>query len=371
MSKSVKKIGVLTSSRADYGIYQPLLKVLANDDTCEIHLLVFGTHLLSKYGETIQEIKSDGYGNIHTIQGMPSSDSVKDIAKGYSDVLANFTEFWADNNFDIVLALGDRFEMSAAVQASIPFEIKIGHIHGGETTLGAIDNIYRHQISLVSQFHFVASEVFVDRLRNLLDTDVNIYNVGSLSLSELTETELPTWEKVADKFNIPASDFALVTLHPETVNSFNNERFSIEAFSALLQLSKEIHVVVTLANADTNGSYFRSEAERIKLENPNRISIVENFGKLNYFSAMKQCSLMCGNTSSGIIESASFGKYVVNIGDRQKGRLRSENVIDVPFVRSEIYAACLETLRLGDYKGNNLYYKKDSAKAINKILNHA
>jgi GDP/UDP-N,N'-diacetylbacillosamine 2-epimerase (hydrolysing) len=371
MSINVKKIGVLTSSRADYGIYQPLLKALSLNVNFELHLLVFGTHLLPKYGETIHEVQSDGYGIIHRIEGMPSSDSVKDIAKGYSDVLANFVQFWSTNSFDIVLALGDRFEMSAAVQASIPFEIKLGHIHGGETTLGAIDNIYRHQISLASQYHFVASEVFVNRLINLLDTGDNIYNVGSLSLSELAETELPAWDKVAKKFDIPTNDFVLVTLHPETVHSGNNEQYAEEAFQALSQLCNEVHIVITLANADTNGRFFRVGAERLKSLLPNQITLVENFGKLNYFSAMKQCKFMCGNTSSGIIESASFGKYVVNVGDRQKGRLRSENVVDVSFSSEKIYRACSETLRLGAFKGLNLYYKKDSAKAVINILEHA
>ena len=142
------KIGVLTSSRADYGIYKPLLEKLSRDNRFNLIIIAFGMHLQKHHGFTISEIRRDNFGAIHTVLGMPDKDSPIEISKGYGALIINFSEYWSLNKFDHVFALGDRFEMSAAVQAGIPFEVNFSHIHGGETTLGAIDNIYRHQIKL-------------------------------------------------------------------------------------------------------------------------------------------------------------------------------------------------------------------------------
>ena len=140
------KIGILTSSRADYGIYRTLLKLLSKDDRFDLILIVFGMHLQPQHGSTVEFIKKDNFGIIHEVQGMPNKDSMKAISSGYGQLINNFSSYWDLNKFDCVFALGDRFEMSAAVQSGIPFEVFFAHIHGGETTFGAVDNIYRHQI---------------------------------------------------------------------------------------------------------------------------------------------------------------------------------------------------------------------------------
>ena len=362
------KIGVLTSSRADYGIYKPLLAKLAKDERFELIIIVFGMHLQLHHGNTIEAIEKDDFGIIDRVLGMPNKDTSLDIVKGYGQLIIEFSEYWNTSNFDYVFALGDRFEMSAAVQAGIPFGIKFAHIHGGETNLGAIDNIYRHQISLGSNLHFVASEIFIKRVENIIDSSKNIFNVGSLSLDGIKELKLPNWNDVRREFNIPDKPFILVTFHPETVGIEKNENFCKIIYETLEVVCRDLHVIITLANADTMGSLYRDISRVLKRDNPKNISLIDNFGKENYFAAMNASEMLLGNTSSGILEAASFGKYVINVGERQSGRLGSKNVINVPFNKDEIIKSIKKVVVDNNYQAENIYYKPNVANEIIKIL---
>ena len=370
MAEKIKKykIGVLTSSRADYGIYKSLLDILKNDQRFELILIVFGMHLLKNHGETINEIIADDYEKIDTIEGMSIEDSAEDITNSYGRIIMNFSSYWALNKFDLVFALGDRFEMSAAVQSTIPFGIDIAHLHGGEDTLGAIDNIYRYQISLASKLHFTAAEAFSENLRNKITASDNIHTVGSLSLDSIKNLNLPEWSKVCDQFNIPNKPFVLVTFHPETIALSENEKFVTEIEKSLTALCKSTHVVITLANADTMGQFYRNVGAKLKQLFPDNITLVNSFGKLNYFSAMKNCLYLLGNTSSGIIEAASFNKYVVNVGDRQKGRLQSDNVLNVPFDAEKIKEACDVASLRGAYGSVNQYHLNGTANKVLEVI---
>lgn len=361
------KVGVLTSSRADYGIYTPLLKKLAQNNFFELELIVFGMHLLENQGFTIKEIENDRFGLIHRVEGMPSSDSKLDIAIGYGTLIKNFAQFWYKNQFDFVLALGDRWEMSAAIQASLPFELTIAHIHGGETTLGAIDNIYRHQITLASKLHFTASEPFAQRVKEIIGKSDGIYTVGSISLENVTDQPLPEWTQVSKEFSIPFDDFILVTVHPESVNANLNKQSSTIIYNALKFIANEFNVLITKSNSDVMGSIYNKQFELLESEYPSKVKIVASLGRLNYFKAMQQSFLLLGNTSSGIIEAASFGKWVINLGDRQKGRLAGENVIHLPFDTDQI----VKNVRLfaqKQYVGKNLYYQPNPSHTILRIL---
>ena len=179
------RIGVLTSSRADYGIYLPLLNKLKADLFFNLEIIAFGTHLSKSHGFTLTEIEKDGFDNIHTISSFISNDDEQAIATSYGLTLLKFADFWQTNKYDLIFCLGDRFEMSAAVQASIPFGVRLAHLHGGETTLGAIDNIYRHQITLASDLHFVSSKNNMKKVEQLIGRSKDIYHVGSLSLNDI------------------------------------------------------------------------------------------------------------------------------------------------------------------------------------------
>ncbi len=283
-------------------------------------------------------------------------------------MILKFADFWANNNYDLVFCLGDRFEMSAAVQAGIPFGVNFAHIHGGETTLGAIDNIYRHQISLASQIHFTASTIYADKIVSLIEDSNNVYPVGALSLDEMSQFKPIEKSIFYEKFSIPNEDYALLTFHPETVAVNENLHFAKEMKSALTELLQDVYLVITMPNADTLGTVYRQELEILKDEYPDRVLLIENFGKVNYFSAMYYAKLLIGNTSSGIIEAASFGKYVVNVGDRQKGRAQSKNILDAPFNSKDIILNTRQAIKLGEFKEKNIYFKEGAADTIVKII---
>ncbi len=362
------KIGILTSSRADYGIYLPLLHKLKEDSFFEIEIIAFGTHLSKGHGYTLTDIEKDQYPIIHKIATLLSNDDEQAIATSYGLTVLKFADFWSLHTYDLVLCLGDRFEMSAAVQAGIPLGVKFAHIHGGETTLGAIDNVYRHQITLASRLHFTATDIFSKKVRELIGSSENVNTVGALSLDGIENFEPIEKKLFYDSFKIPNRDFALVTFHPETVASEANSKFALEMRKALSQIASRIFVVITMPNADTLGSIFREEIGNLKREYPNEVLCIENFGKKNYFSAMYYAKILIGNTSSGILEAASFGKYVVNVGDRQKGRVQSANVLDSTFDKDEIISVVNEALEKTDFMGSNVYSKKDTAEVIVKKI---
>ncbi|MEL0008987.1 MAG: UDP-N-acetylglucosamine 2-epimerase [Flammeovirgaceae bacterium] len=362
------KIGILTSSRADYGIYVPLISKLSKDSRFELIIIAFGMHLQKQYGETIKEIERDNFGIIHKVKGMPKYDMPEDISKGYGKLIIEFSSYWKENKFDCVLASGDRFEMSAAVQAGIPFEVLFAHLHGGETTLGAIDNIYRHQITLASKMHFVASDVYRDKVIEIVGCSSNVFNVGALSLDGVDELILPDWDDVRSKFGIPDKSFILVTLHPETIQVQKNELYSSITFETLSELCQTYQIIITMVNADTMGKYYKDMAFKLKKKFSDSITLVDNFGKENYFSAMKSSKFLLGNSSSGIIEAASFGKYVVNVGNRQEGRAQSKNIINCKFDQNEMIEATHKALELENFNGDNIYFRENVADTIIKTI---
>lgn len=364
------RVGVLTSSRADYGIYLPLLHALQADEQFDLQLMVFGTHLSKFHGYTVSQIEKDGFKIGARIESLLIGDSPNAIATAYALTSLKFSEYWTNHykDFDIVIALGDRFEMAAAVAASIPFQIEIAHLHGGETTLGAIDNIYRHSISLASRFHFVSTSAFAERLQLLLDQNKEfIYTIGSLSLENLDRLELLSIADFQIKWGIDLTKKTmLVTVHPETVAFEKNEQYCNEIVAALHHLSNEYQIVITMPNADTSGIIFRNGFEKLAAVQSD-VHIIENFGTQSYFTCMKYAQLMIGNTSSGIVEAASFNTYVLNLGDRQKGRLAGENVIHLPF-QSDLIVSNARKYSSLSFQGQNLYHKPNPSLTILKIL---
>ena len=358
------KIGVLTSSRADFGIYFPLLKKLKEDSFFDLTIIAFGTHGSPYHGETISEIQGAGFKKIDLIQSLLLNDNPNGISTSYGLTVTKFADYCTENTFDLVFCLGDRFEMSAAVQAGIPFGVKFAHIHGGETTLGAIDNIYRHQITLASTIHFTSTKAYKKKIKTIIGDTNYLYNVGSFSLDVIDDFKFIEENKLRNKYGIPEKSYVLITFHPETVKPEKNHEYASELKSVLDELSNEYFLVITMPNADTNGKIFRDAINESKSENSDQILCIENFGKTNYFNAIKYSSFLLGNTSSGIIEAASFGKYVVNVGNRQKGRARGQNVIDSEFEANKILQAVSHLKNLGSYEGTNIYRKPNTVKVI-------
>ncbi|HVD98327.1 MAG TPA: UDP-N-acetylglucosamine 2-epimerase [Cytophagaceae bacterium] len=332
------KIGVLTSSRADYSIYKPLLEQIRKEKNWELGIIVFGTHLSEKYGMTVQAIKNDGFAIDYCLDTMPEDDQPASISSAMGKTIQHFSEVWKNASYDWVIALGDRYEMFAAVAASLPFNIRIAHLHGGETTLGAIDNAFRHSISHMAKLHFVAAEPYRKRLAEILGNEKNIYNTGALSIDNLSTLPLYTTEEFFQHFHIDLkTPTILITFHPETISFEKNEDFSDTIIESLREV-KDYQYLVTMPNADTMGLSIRQKLITFAEKN-NRCFLLENLGTVGYLSAMKHCSFMLGNTSSGFIEAAFFPKWVINLGDRQKGRILTSNILQTDIDKKQILEA--------------------------------
>jgi len=367
------RIAVLTSSRADYGIYQPLLRRLERDTFFDLELIVFGTHLSEFHGHTLNNILEDEYQIAREVESLVLGDSAEAVSTAMGLTLAKFSSLWAEiqDKYDLVFCLGDRYEMFAAVSAAIPFNLPFAHIHGGEETKGAIDNIFRHSITQMAKYHFTTTESYKKRVLQLLDlneSEADVYNVGSLSLDNLNDIELLDTAVFLDEYGIDMSlPTILFTFHPETVSADLNETYINEVIEALEALDK-YQVVITMPNADPKGNIIRKELNKFINSNENRAHGVESFGIRGYFSCMKHAHLLMGNSSSGIIEAASFGKYVINLGNRQQGRASGPNVLDIKIDAAKILSAVKEFEQKPHPGSDNIYWNGGAAEQIIKVL---
>lgn len=361
------KIGILTSSRADFGIYLPLLREMRRHDWIDTRIIAFGTHLSRYHGYTLKAIEDSGFKVSHTVESMLLSDTPDSISTAMGLTTLQFGAFWKQQreNFDLVFALGDRYEMFAAVIAGVPNQIRFAHLHGGEKTLGAIDNVFRHCITQASAIHFTSTKQYADRVRQLLDEPQHIYWVGALSLDNLEDINFLDKKQFAEKWQIDMHrPTVLTTFHPETSNPEGNERDSFELVDAIDVLTlKGYQFLITMPNADTNGSIVREILNKRLAQKPG-VFLIENLGTQSYFSAIKHCSFLLGNTSSGIIEAASFAKYVINLGDRQKGRLSGDNVITIDVSKNKILETVERIETLPKLSSENIYYNGGAAKTI-------
>jgi GDP/UDP-N,N'-diacetylbacillosamine 2-epimerase (hydrolysing) len=361
------KIGVLTSSRADFGIYRPLLERWKNDSEISFEIIAFGQHLLDSFGNTVEEIEREGFKVEHRIYSNYIDDSPHGIALSYASVHNKFVSFWNENLFDCVLVLGDRYEMAAAVQAGIPFRVKFAHIHAGEKTMGAIDEIYRHQISLAAELHFVSLAEYAKRVHELIGKKETTFVTGAIGLENLRKIKLLNINEFQLKWGI---DLTIPTLffivHPETKDFETNQSIALVLKEVTLELSSEFQIVVSLPNSDTNSSILRDMWKEVHLTNP-KIKLIEHFGTQSFFTCMNLCHLIIGNSSSAILEAASFKKYALNLGSRQLGRISGENVIDMPFNVAEILAQ-VHKYKNQDFLGKNIYEQKDGVTIISERI---
>ena len=332
------KVAILTSSRADYSIYLPLLKALKNDPFFDLTIMAFGTHLSQKHGYTLSQIEKDGFDVSIQVDTMPEGDNPFEISNALGKTITNFSVIWNVHQFDLVFCLGDRYEMFAACASGVPFNVKFAHIHGGEQTLGAIDDTFRHAITHMSAYHFTTTEEYKNRVIELKGSAENIHNVGALSIDNLKTYPLLSIEEFKNKFQIDLSvPSILITFHPETVSFEKNEKHIDELIAALNE-TKNYQLIITMPNTDTMGNMIREKLNHFIKAHSNAIG-VESFGTLGYLSCMKHSSFMLGNTSSGFVEASYFPKYVINLGERQTGRIITENISNCKIERNAILNA--------------------------------
>lgn len=324
----MRTIGVVTTSRADYSIYTPALRRIHADKDLSLMLYVGGMHLVREFGYTVQHIEADGFPIVARIEHLLASDTPQGIAHSTGLGVMGFANAFTQQRPDILLVLGDRFEMFAAVVAAVPFTIPIAHIHGGEATEGLIDEAIRHAITKMSHLHFASTEQYAQNLRQMGEEAWRVTVSGAPALDNLNTLELFTVKDFHARFGIDLSvPTALVTFHPVTLEHEDTKHHIQTLLAALGQVGMQ--VIFTAPNADTHGRIVMDAIHHFVAKHENAY-LVKNLGLEGYFSLMKWASVMVGNSSSGIIEAASFGLPVVNIGNRQKGRIHAQNVLDIP-----------------------------------------
>lgn len=338
----MRTIGVVTVARSDYGIYRPILKKIHQDPDLRLVLYVSGMHLSPEFGLTAAAIEADGFEIAERVEMLLSSDSPEGVAKAMGLGTLGFAQAFGRSRPDLLLVLGDRFEMHAAAVAALPFRIPVAHIHGGELSLGAIDDALRHSMTKLSHLHFTSTEEYARRVIRMGEEPWRVTVSGAPGLDNLRETPLLKLQEFNARFNLKFNPgFLLVTYHPVTLEYEQTEWQCGELLAALERSGKE--VLFTEANADSGGRIINRMTQEFARRHP-RAKWVANLGTQGYFSAMALAGAMVGNSSSGIIEAASLKLPVVNIGTRQEGRVRGKNVIDVGYGRDEIQAGIARAL---------------------------
>lgn len=365
-----RSLGFVTVARSDYGIYLPLLQRLSTATEFDLRLLATGMHLSPEFGLTIREIEGDGFNIQSRVEATVSSDTPQGIAKTMGLVVTGFAQSYSEWQPDLLIVLGDRYEMLSAAIAAIPFNIPIIHLHGGEATEGLIDEQIRHAITKISHVHFASTDYYADRIRQLGEESWRIHSTGALSLDSFRSGAEGTIEELTQ---VTALDFTkpvlLVTFHPLTLNYQRTDAEAGALFQALERRREQI--LFTYPNSDTHGRRIISRIEAF-LEARSDSAAVESLGKRLYFAALRRVSAMVGNSSSGIIEAGSVPLPVVNIGDRQKGRIHGPNVIDCPPVAAQIERAIADALdpsfRAGIAQMQNPYGDGKTAHRMHRLL---
>lgn len=322
----MKKIMVVTSTRADYGLLRPVIKRIDDSDKLELDLVVTGTHLLDKFGKTVSEIENDGFPISHRIDIMKFGFGEYETAKTIAYTVEKFSELFVNDKPDMLVVLGDRYEIFAVTTAAATLSVPIAHISGGDMTVGAKDDFYRHCITKMSNLHFPSCEDSKKRVIQLGEQPNTVFNVGGLgneNIHNVPLMNLDELEKSLDFENLVP--FMLITYHPETQKNSKPEDEMQKLLDALDKT--DINLIFTKANADAGGEKLNTMIDDYCENNSHRAKAFFSLGLRRYLSAMKYTSLVLGNSSSGVVETPSFGTPTVNIGDRQKGRFISENVI--------------------------------------------
>jgi UDP-hydrolysing UDP-N-acetyl-D-glucosamine 2-epimerase len=337
MSKS--KICVVTGTRAEYGLLYPVIKAISEDEDLHLQLIATGMHLSHEFGLTFKEIEKDGFNIDKKIEILLSSDSPIGTIKSMGLGLIGFADAYSELKPDLLVVLGDRFEILAACQAAFISKIPIAHIGGGDTTEGAFDESIRHSITKMSHLHFVTNEKAYKRVVQLGEKKENVYNVGSPGIDIILNTKVLSKENLEKALNLKfRKKNLLITYHPETLDSIPSRENVKELLSALDNLGEKVGLIFTKSNADPEGREIIKLMEKF-VKNHSNAYIYHSLGQRMYLSVMAHVDAVMGNSSSGLYEAPSFKKPTVNIGERQKGRLMASSVINCAPKRDEILEA--------------------------------
>ena len=318
---------VVTGTRAEYGLLYPVLKEIQGRKELSLQLVVTTAHLTNEFGLTYKQIEKDGFNIDEKIDNLLPSDSKSSITKSTGSATMLLADSFEKLAPDVVLLLGDRFETHAAATTAMLMNIPIAHIHGGEITEGVVDEQIRHSITKMSYLHFCSTEVYRHRIIQMGEDPSRVFNTGAPGIDNIVNFKLLSKEALEKNLDWKfTKKCALFTYHPPTLTNGSLKKDLSIIFDVLVDSG--IGVLFTYANADSGGRIINKMLEEFCKLDLIKYKVVKNLGQLRYISAMKHVNLLIGNSSSGIIEAGSFGKPVVNIGNRQLGRMRGVNVID-------------------------------------------
>ena len=337
----MRKVSVITGSRAEYGLLRPLMEKIRDDQELVLQVIVTGSHLSVEFGSTVSEIVKDNFEITASVDILNGDDSSLGIARAMGKGLGEIANSLVESDPDLVLVLGDRYEIFSAVAAALVLGIPVAHLHGGEVTVGAFDDALRHSITKMSHLHFVAAQEYKDRVIQLGENPANVFLVGGLGVDVIKKTKLLEKRMLEQMLAINFEEKSLlITFHPVTLDEISSESQLRELLSVLSELENTT-MIFTMPNADTGGRALIRILEEYCDKNPNAY-LYSSLGQLMYLSCVALVDGVIGNSSSGIAEVPSFKKPTINIGDRQKGRLLALSIINCEPNRESIRSALVE-----------------------------
>jgi len=369
-----RKICIVTSSRADYGLLRWIMQGIKDDPELKLQIIATGTHLSPKFGFTYKIIEEDGFRVDARIEILGSSDSPAAIAESMALALKGTANAFSDLKPDLVVVLGDRFEIFAATAAALVSKIPVAHLHGGESTVGAFDEAFRHSITKMSHLHFVATDEYRSRVIQLGENPKNVYLVGGLGIDSIKNLPLLSREDLQTQLGIEfGAKSLLITFHPVTLDTESPGNQMKELLAALSHLH-DTTLIFTMPNADTGGYALTKMIEEFVSQNENA-KMFTSLGQLKYLSCISYVDGVVGNSSSGITEVPTFKKGTVNIGDRQLGRIQAASVINCEPIEKDIERA-IEKLYAPNFKSGlaaveNPYGDGGSSARVVKVLKEA
>lgn len=350
------KICIITGTRAEYGLLKRVMSGIKKEKKFKLYVLVTGAHLSKKFGNTYKEVIKDGFKINEKIYINPKFDTSRGVLKSISSGMIGFVNAYKKINPDLILVLGDRYEIFSAVVAAHFSRIPIAHLHGGEGTEGSTDEAIRHSITKMSHFHFVAAKEYKKKVIQLGENPKKVFNVGGLGVDNIRYTNLLSKSKLEKELKIKfRKKNLLINFHPETLNKFSTKKTFNEIISALKKINN-VTLIFTMPNADLESHTIFKMIKKFVKKNKNSY-FFKSLGSLRFFSCLNCVDGMIGNSSSGLLEMPSFKKGTINIGDRQLGRLIANSVITVKANKKEII------------KGLNILYSKKFQSKIKKTKN--
>lgn len=333
-----RKICVVTGSRAEYGLLRWVMREIEAEPELTLQLIVTGSHLVEEFGSTYREIETDGFRIDRRVDMVGDADTPVGVTESLGRAVIGFAGALDDLKPDLVLLIGDRYEILGAAAAALIARIPVGHLHGGESSEGAFDEAIRHSISKMSHLHFVAAEAYRNRVVQLGESPDRVFVVGGLGIDGIQRLDLLDPEQLEERLGFALLERnLLVTFHPVTLSAEPSTK-QMAAMLEALSVLRDTRIVFTMPNADTEGRLLWEIIQSFVANNPNARA-VRSLGQLLYFSCIKHMDGVVGNSSSGLLEVPTFRKGTVNIGERQRGRLRAPSVIDCAGDAASISAA--------------------------------